>query len=159
MYKRITFWIGVGLFLVFTFIIQSPACINAESINSWLLRAKDAGNPQQVAEFLGEYKDSLGSHNLIENKYSSVFHYPGTYMPRYVRAIDGLVQRAKDLSTQSPSDTSYQMGLVNLEKDLGDIDAVAYDIWIADIGWLIWTISLAGLLVALVAGVAWMTDY
>lgn len=113
--------------------------ISSARIDSWLERAKDAGNPAQVAEFLTNYKKALDDAGRIDKKYSSVFRYPGTYMPVYIRAVDGLIQRAEDLSVQNPTDTSYQMGLVNLEKDLGDIETAAYGVWFAYTGvWVCW---------------------
>ena len=127
-----------------------PFAISSARIDSWLVRAKDAGNPAQVAEFLGRYQADLQASGRIEGRYSSVFHYPGTYMPTYIRAIDGLVQRAEALTLQSSEATSYQMGLVNLEKDLGDIEAAAWGVWFASAGiWLAVT-SLILLLLPLV---------
>ena len=105
--------------------------------DAWLTRAKDAGNPAQVAEFLGEYEESLQDRDLIDGKYYSVFKYPATDMNTYVRVIDGLVARAIALSQQDASDESYQMGLINLEKDLGDIDARAFSVWHASGGFVI----------------------
>ncbi len=105
--------------------------IKYRSIDSWLGRAKDAGNPQQVAEFLANYKEALYRAGLVEGCYYNIFRYPGTYMPTYIRAVDGLINRATDLTQQSSADTSYQMGLVNLEKDLGDLEAVSAEAWLA----------------------------
>lgn len=118
------------------------ACIGFTATNSYLERAKDAGNPQQVAEFLTEYKEALRKNNMIEGKYQSVFKYPGGYMPTYIRAVDGLIERANSLAKQSSVDTSYQMGLVNLEKDLGDIETAADRVWIASGGWIIIVLSI-----------------
>lgn len=129
-------------------LILIPFAISSARIDSWLVRAKDAGNPAQVSEFLGEYRTALQEAGRVEGKFYTVFHYPGSYMPTYIRAVDGLVQRANALALQSPQETSYQMGLVNLEKDLGDIEAAAYDVWFAYTG--VW-LEAAGL-VLLVGG-------
>lgn len=152
------FFVCLVVFLVFTCGVQAVNCVSSDRTNSWLDRAKDAGNPSQVAEFLAEYKKALYTDGKVEGKYTSVFHYPGTYMPTYLRAVDGLIQRAKDLEKQNPTDTSYQMGLVNLEKDLGDIKGTAYSVWVADIGWLIWAIAVCGILGMLVFGCMWSQE-
>lgn len=128
----------------FVFLVLLIACIVVTTVNgiaasrieSWLNRAKDAGNPAQVAEFLTNYKQDLYDSNKVEGKYASLFKYPGTYMPTYIRAIDGLIVRAEELAVQDATQTSYQMGLVNLEKDLGDIEPAAWSVWFASGGWI-----------------------
>ena len=120
-------------------------------IDSWLERAKDAGNPAQVVEFLTNYENALYSADKVNDKYSSVFKFPGSYMPTYIRAVDGLIERAKALAIQNPTETSYQMGLINLEKDLGDIEATAFSVWVADGGWIIvWVLTWLFLMMSLV---------
>ena len=139
--KNILFIVGLSVLIVFQ-IWSSQACIKNSKIDSWLIRAKDAGNPQQVEEFLRNYGESLEKADYVEGKYASVFKYPGTYMPTYMRAIDGLAERAHDLSRQAPTDLSYQMGLVNLEKDLGDIEQIAGDVWEANGGWIVIVVTI-----------------
>ena len=136
MYKWI-YLIGsiIAVVLSFIFIVTN---ISYGRTDSWLVRAKDAGNPAQVAEFLGNYTDSLISRDLINGRYYSIWKYPATDMVTYLRIIDGLILRAEMLSQQQPDKESYQMGLINLEKDLGDIDARAFSVWVASGGfWLI----------------------
>lgn len=142
-----------AIVLTFVTVVNS---ISSSRIDSWLHRAKDAGNPAQVAEFLQNYKTSLDDAGRIGNRYYTLFKYPGTYMPVYIRAVDGLIERAQALSIQSPTDTSYQMGLVNLEKDLGDIEAVAYSVWFANGGfWVVIPMTLCWIL-CLIFGIAWI---
>ncbi len=136
-------WLLLGVVLLVFLVclaVVIPNAISFARIDSWLERAKDAGNPAQVAEFLANYKADLDEAGLIKGKYYTFFKYPGTYMPTYIRAIDGLIERARALNNQSAIDTSYQMGLVNLEKDLGDLDVVAYLVWQAG-GGVFWVIS------------------
>ena len=127
--------------LGFLIVVPTVNAISSARIDSWLLRAKDAGNPAQVAEFLGNYKEALYKNNRVEGKYCTLFRYPGSYMPTYIRAIDGLIARAEALALQDPTDESYQMGLINLEKDLGDIEGTAFGVWVAHGGW-IWFVLL-----------------
>ena len=133
-------WIIFTVLLVTTLILTGVWIANAVSANmidSWLSRAKDAGNPAQVSEFLSNYTQALYENDRVEGKYTSLFKYPGGKMTVYIRAIDGLKDRANALATQSPDETSYQMGLVNLEKDLGDIETAAYSVWFAGGGFWI----------------------
>lgn len=124
----------IAILLTITWISNT---VSSARIDSWLSRAKSAGSPAQVAEFLTNYKQALSEANRIEGKYSSFWKYPGNYMPVYIRAIDGLIDRANALAIQNSTDESYQMGLINLEKDLGDIEAVAFGVWNASGGWII----------------------
>ena len=135
MYKWFYFGGMVMMVVLAIFLIQ--ASISYGRTDAWLTRAKDAGNPAQVAEFLSNYKASLEDRGLVAGKYYSVWKYPATDMPTYVRVIDGLSLRAKELAKQNYTDESYQMGLINLEKDLGDIDARAFSVWFAHGGYLI----------------------
>ena len=138
--------------------VTAVNAIAARSIESWLYRAKDAGNPAQVAEFLTNYKQALYDSDRIERRYTSLFKYPGTYMPTYIRAIDGLIARAKDLSVQDATQTSYQMGLVNLEKDLGDIEPAAWSVWFASGGWIAaWGLFIT-LVSSLIFGLCWLLE-
>ena len=124
---------GVIVFLISLFIVVSNN-VSYGRTDSWLERAKDAGNPQQVAEFLTEYKTSLLDRDLVVGHYYIFWKYPATKMEIYLRVIDGLIDRANDLALQNPTDTSFQMGLTNLEKDLGDIEATAFSVWKAEGG-------------------------
>lgn len=151
---KAVFWFFVVL-MVISMSIVVVNVIESSKINSWLQRAKDAGNPAQTAEFLVNYKQALHDANRVENKYATLFKYLGTYMPIYIRAIDGLIVRAEALSIQDATQTSYQMGLVNLEKDLGDIEPTAWSVWFANGGWIgvwVWVISACG---CIVTGFAW----
>ena len=125
-----------SILLVLSIVISIKAAIFSASIDSWMKRAQDAGNPAQVAEFLNEYKEALTQANLIEGRFYTIFDYPGTYMPIYIRAVNGLIERAKALTIQNPTEESYQMGLINLEKDLGDLAPTAWLVWGASGGWL-----------------------
>jgi hypothetical protein len=145
--------------LVACVILTAVNGIGSAKIDSWLNRAKGAGNPAQVAEFLGNYEGSLYQANRVEGKYASVFKYPGTYMPTYLRTIDGLIERAKALAVQDATQTSYQMGLVNLEKDLGDIESAAWAVWFANGGWIaVWGIVVF-LFPAMIIGVKWAAEF
>ena len=128
------------LLIVSTWVVVANN-ISSSRANSWMDRAKDAGNPAQVAEFLNEYKQTLNQMDRVEGKYYTIFKYPGTYMPTYIRAVDGLIERATALSKQASTDESYQMGLINLEKDLGDLEPVAFLVWGAS-GGFIWQILI-----------------
>lgn len=135
MYKWI-YLVG-GIIAIILTVLFTVQVISYGRTDAWLYRAKDAGNPAQVAEFLREYKVSLHERNLINGKYYSVWKYPATDMSTYSKIIDGLIDRASALSIQHPTEESYQMGLINLEKDLGDIDARAFSVWFAHGGWLL----------------------
>lgn len=148
--KTLLLIVAVAITIIFQ-VWSTKACIRNSSIDSWLVRAKDAGNPGQVSEFLKNYKETLYESDMVKGKYSSVFKYPGTYMPVYIRTVDGLVERANALSKQNPTDTSYQMGLVNLEKDLGDIELIAGSIWIASGGWMVIIATIIGWILIIVA--------
>jgi len=135
--ERIWF-IMLSLAIVALIVILITAAINAGRVDAWLVRAKDAGTPTQVSEFLTAYKNALTDEQYVEGKYTSIFHYPATKMSVYLRTVDGLIQRAGELSRQSAVDTSYQMGLLNLEKDLGDIETAAFSVWLASGGvWIV----------------------
>ena len=131
------FYLGGVVILLALLAVLVSYIIAYDRIDSWLERAKDAGKPAQVAEFLTAYKESLAEKDLIEGKYYSLWRYPATKMSIYIRVIDGLIERAESLSSQSPNDESYQMGLINLEKDLGDIDARAFSVWFSYGGWVV----------------------
>lgn len=135
MYKWFYFGVIV-VSLVFSGILVANI-ISYGRTDAWLTRAKDAGNPTQVSEFLGEYKTSLVEQDLVDGKYYTLWKYPATDMNTYIRIIDGLTERANALSRQSALDESYQMGLINLEKDLGDIDARAFSVWFASGGFVV----------------------
>ena len=140
------------IWLAFTIILTVLWIINAIEygrVDSWLNRAKDAGNPNQVSEFLTNYKQALSDKHLIEGKYYSVFKYPGKYMPVYIRAVNGLIERGEALVIQTPTDTSYQMGLINLEKDLGDLESVAFSVWLAN----------GGIIIVVLCVISWFTFY
>ena len=150
----IVLYVLAAISLIVLSIIPIQNAVRCGSIDSWLERAKDAGNPGQVSEFLVNYKVALNTAGLVEGKYSSVFRYPATYMPVYVRTIDGLIGRANALTVQNPTDTSYQMGLVNLEKDLGDMNSAAFSVYYAYWGWLYvallwWAVPLVFLIAGL----------
>ena len=135
MYKW--FYFGGTVTLLALLVVLINCSITYGRVDSWLERAKDAGKPAQVAEFLTAYKESLAEKDLVEGKYYTLWKYPATEMSIYIRVIDGLIERAQSLSSQSPTDESYQMGLINLEKDLGDIDARAFSVWFSYGGWVI----------------------
>lgn len=132
--KILLFILAITLFITF---LGVSACINNDRIDSWLERARDSGNPQQTVEFLTNYKEALTQNDMIAGKYKSIFKYPATKMDVYIRTIDGLADRAKELSKMVSTDTSYQMGLLNLEKDLGDVDTAASSVWRASGGWIL----------------------
>ena len=146
----------LGMVVVLMFFLSTIVLIvngiQSARIDSWLERAKDAGNPQQVAEFLKNYKAELYAANRVEGKYTSWQQKPGGYMPIYIRAIDGLIARAEALAIQNPTDTSYQMGLINLEKDLGDISPAAWSVWVAHWNWIWWIVLCFSLLIPIVYG-------
>lgn len=151
--------IFLSIILDVVIIILIMNAISSQRIDSWLDRAKYAGTPQQVAEFLTNYRQALDDAGRIDEKYYSVFRYPGTYMPIYVRAVDGLIIRAEALAKQSPDDTSYQMGLVNLEKDLGDIESAAYRVWNAYTGIWLWIILVVSIILLMAASVIKMMEF
>lgn len=136
--------LGIALILTGLLIV---AQISNDRVDSWLIRAKDAGNPGQAAEYLGEYNDALYARNKIDGKYYTVFKYPATKMEIYVDVISGLKQRAADLSEQQATDESYQIGLINLEEDLDDIDARSWSVWFAGGGYII----------GILCGLAWVS--
>lgn len=144
------FLISVG-FLVFN-------GISCNRVDYWLHRAKDAGSPAQVAECLIKYEQALSNKNYIKNKYLTIFKYPASSMEIYKVAIDGLIIRAEALAEQNPTDTSYQMGLVNLEKDLGDIEASAFTVWQASGGFLWWWILGISFIFCLIFGILWGSE-
>jgi len=146
--------IVLGLVIIVTGIIGISNQIDSARTDAWLVRAKDAGNPAQVAEFLVNYKSALYNIGRVEGKYVSLFKYPGDSMTIYIRTVDGLIQRAKDLSIQNPTETSYQMGLVNLEKDLGDIETASYAVWIASGGFWIMPTHVCAWIALIVVGTA-----
>ena len=108
--------------------------VQAGNIDGWVTRAKDAGNPQQTAEFLREYTQAVLRHPNSDG-YTCIWRYPNCNVPRYLRAVEGLIVRAEDLSRQAATDLSYQQGLLNLEKDLGDLEAVGFGLWWGGGGW------------------------
>lgn len=127
---------SLGVAVVMT-ILLVIAQISNDRVDSWLTRAKDAGNPEQAAEFLGEYNDALYARNKVDGKYYTVFKYPATKMETYIDVIGGLEQRAADLAEQRATDESYQMGLINLEEDLDDINARSWSVWFAGGGYVL----------------------
>jgi len=144
MYKL--FYIGgivVSLLLISIVFVNY---VTYNRIDSWLERAKDAGNPQQAAEFITKYKSALIEFDLVDGKYYSFFKYPATKMDIYVKVLDALVDRANNLALQISTDTSFQMGLTNLEKDLGDIEARAFSVWLARGGIFILILGIIGCL-------------
>jgi len=134
--------LAVGLVLSVLLVVAS---IDNSRVDSWLHRAKDAGNPEQVAEFLGEYKDALYAKDRVDGQYYTIWKYPASDMETYVNIIDGLKQRAVALAEQTAVDESYQMGLINLEEDLDDIDARSFSVWFANGGYVL----------AIFCGLAW----
>ncbi len=153
-----------GFFICLALVILSTAVliingINCSRVDYWLHRAKDAGSPAQVAQCLSSYGQALETKDYIHGKYLTIFKYPGSSMEIYKVAIDGLITRAKALAIQDPTDTSYQMGLVNLEKDLGDIEPSAFTVWGASGGFLWRWILGIGLMMTIVFGVIWAADY
>lgn len=152
--------IFIAVFWLISTIVTLSVKIESSNTDYWLYRAQAAGNPQQVSEYLTNYKDGLYSHNLVNDKYYSVFKYPATYMPTYINVIDGLIQRANDLSKQSPNETSFQMGLTNLETDLSDITAEAFEVWCSSfLGCVLsWCAMLGWLLAIVIAFIAMIID-
>ena len=118
-------------------VLSVVASIDNSRVDSWLDRARDAGNPEQVAEFLGEYKAALYAKNRVDGQYYTIWKYPASDMETYVSIIDGLTQRAEALAEQTAVMDSYQMGLINLEKDLDDIDARSFSAWFANGGYVL----------------------
>ena len=145
-------WVWIFLIVAFSSITTcSIGDIKATAPDKWLTRAKDAGNPSQVAEFLETYKLELFKANRVEGSNTSVWRYAATKMEVYVRALDGLIERAKALAQQVPTETSYQMGLINLEKDLGDIEAASAAVWYVDIGYFLVVVSSISILLLILA--------
>lgn len=134
MYKW--FYLGGVLITIIMAVVVISNFISSGRIDSWLGRAKDAGNPAQASEFLLEYKTALYEADRVLGKYYTIWKYPASDMETYIRVVDGLAERAEALAIQNPSDESYQMGLINLEKDLGDIDARALSVWEASGGFI-----------------------
>lgn len=131
---------------ILSLVLSIQGLVYSSRVDSWLARAQAAGNPAQAAEFLGEYKSSLHEAKM-DDKYACIFRYPGCYVPTYLRVVDGLIERASVLSSQSPNDTSYQMGLVNLEKDLKGLESVAWGVWFTEGGWIkVWSAWLLWLI-------------
>lgn len=102
--------------------------IDAGRVDSWLDRAQSAGSPEQVVEYLSSYKTELVDKRY-DDMYMSTFRYPASSVKIYIDVLDGLIDRAYILSTQDPRTDVYQMGLINLETDLNDLEpgaSIAY---------------------------------
>lgn len=110
---RYLFFAFLAIF-VLSIVVLTYNSIACNHVDYWLHRAQAAGSPAQVAESLTSYEIALTDGRYIEDKYLSIFKYPGSSMEIYKVAIDGLITRAEALVIQDPTDTSYQMGLVNL---------------------------------------------
>jgi hypothetical protein len=141
------------LFLVaiVTTTICATAAINNAAVDRWLGKAQAAGNPAQTAEFLGYYKDGL-MEKYSPNQYYDVFRYPSTQFKVYYRVIDGLIARANDLSSMKSTDTAFQMGLLNIEKDINDIGQHSFDGWIAAGGFINNVLMIAAWLCLIILG-------
>ena len=139
---RAIFYSGlVGAILGTVFLVFNT--IESNHADKWLERAKDAGKPAQVAEYLTEYRVKLYELDRVDGKYYELFRYPSSQMEIFIDVIDGLIGRAEALAAQTAEDTSYQMGLVNLEEDLDDIEPRAFSAWFA-MGGFVWGVACAG---------------
>lgn len=141
MSKKVIVWfVSTALLLVIGFIglgIWIPNNIQANRIDSWLIRAQQAGNSTQVSQYLTNYKIDLYENNKVNGQYTTLFKYSGSSMEIYIQTVDGMIERADSLSSQSANDSSYQIGLVNLKTDIQSISPAALLVWEAS-GGIIW---------------------